>query len=113
MGPQDRGLEDLPSLKLTYIASENRPKPKRKQSYSNHPFSGAMLVYQRVVSMFQYGNPMISMFVFCCFFGGGCHSVTSLLRDTRLTVSLATQEDVYFKPEVNSGKNPTKLQLQF
>ena len=30
------------SLKLTAKAPENRPKPKREPSYSNHPFSGAM-----------------------------------------------------------------------
>ena len=30
----------VPSLKLTAIAPENRPKPKRIPSYSNHPFSG-------------------------------------------------------------------------
>ena len=32
-------------LPETNIAPENRPKPKRKRSYSNHPFSGAMLVF--------------------------------------------------------------------
>ena len=31
------------------LAPENRPKPNRKGSYSNHPFSGAMLVSGRVV----------------------------------------------------------------
>ena len=30
------------------IAPENRPGPKRKQSHSNHPFSGAMLASGRV-----------------------------------------------------------------
>jgi len=40
--------QNLPSLKLTAKAPENRPGPKRKQSYSNHPFSGAMLVLGRV-----------------------------------------------------------------
>ena len=39
---------NLPSLKLTAIAPENRPKPNRKQSYSNHPFLGVMLVSGRV-----------------------------------------------------------------
>ena len=34
----------VPSLKLTAKAPENRPGPKRKQSYSNHPFSGANLL---------------------------------------------------------------------
>ena len=39
----------LHSLKLTANAPENRPKPKRKGSYSNHPSSGAkMLVSGRV-----------------------------------------------------------------
>ena len=39
----------LHSLKLTAKAPENRPKPKRKGLYSNHPFSGAkMLVSGRV-----------------------------------------------------------------
>ena len=38
----------LHSLKLTAKAPENRPGPKRKRSYSNHPFSGAMLVSGRV-----------------------------------------------------------------
>ena len=36
-------------LKLTAKAPENRPGPKTKRSYSNHPFSGAkMLVSGRV-----------------------------------------------------------------
>ena len=34
----------IPSLKLTARAPENRPGPERKQSYSNHPFSGAFAV---------------------------------------------------------------------
>ena len=34
----------LPSLKLTARALENRPGPKRKRSYSNHPFSGGNLL---------------------------------------------------------------------
>ena len=39
----------MPFLKLTANAPENRPKPTRKGSYSNHPFSGAkMLVSGRV-----------------------------------------------------------------
>ena len=29
---------------------ENRPGPKRKRSYSNHPFSGAILVLGRVIN---------------------------------------------------------------
>ena len=51
------GLSNLQPKRCTlpetnrYIAPENRPKPNRKQSYSNHPFSGAnskMLVSGRV-----------------------------------------------------------------
>ena len=39
----------LPSLKLTANAPEKRPGPKRKRSYSNHPFLGSkMLVSGRV-----------------------------------------------------------------
>ena len=34
----------LPSLKLTAKAPENGPKPKRKRSSSNHPFSGVLAV---------------------------------------------------------------------
>ena len=37
------------TLPKTNIAPENRPGPKRKRSHSNHPFSGAMLVSERVV----------------------------------------------------------------
>ena len=37
--------QTIHSLKLTANAPENRPKPKRKRSYSNHPFSGAMFNY--------------------------------------------------------------------
>ena len=37
-------VPELPSLKLTANAPENRPKPNRKHSYSNHPFSGAFAV---------------------------------------------------------------------
>ena len=40
----------LPSLKLTVCPPENRPGPKRKRSYSNHPFSGDMLVSGRIVT---------------------------------------------------------------
>ena len=36
------------SLKLTANTSENRPGPKETKKYSNHPFSGAMLVSGRV-----------------------------------------------------------------
>ena len=32
---------EIHSLKLTANAPENRPGPKRKRSYSNHPFLGA------------------------------------------------------------------------
>ena len=40
----------LHSLKLTAKAPENRPKPNRKRSSSNHPFSGAkMLNFGRVL----------------------------------------------------------------
>ena len=38
----------MATLPKTNIAPENRPGPKRKQSYSNHPFLGAMLVSGRV-----------------------------------------------------------------
>ena len=47
------------SLKLTANAPENRPGPKRKRSYSNHPFSGAMLVSGRVLI-----NPYITGYYF-------------------------------------------------
>ena len=41
---------NIHTLPETNIAPENRPGPKRKQSYSNHPFSGAkMLVSGRVL----------------------------------------------------------------
>ena len=36
----------LPNLKLTANAPENRPGPKRKRSYSNHPFPGASCWFQ-------------------------------------------------------------------
>ena len=35
---------NLPSLKLTAKAPENRLKPNRKGLYSNHPFSGRQLI---------------------------------------------------------------------
>ena len=40
-----REMGDAASVTLpeTNIAPENGPKPKRKQSYSNHPFSGAKM----------------------------------------------------------------------
>ena len=41
---------ELCTLPETNIAPENRPGPKRKRSYSNHPFSGAMLVFGGVPS---------------------------------------------------------------
>ena len=34
------------TLPETNIAPENRPGPKRKRSYSNHPLSGAMLNFR-------------------------------------------------------------------
>ena len=44
------------------FAPENRPKPNRKRSYSNHPFSGAMFVSGRVGVVFPQklssGNPL-------------------------------------------------------
>ena len=45
----------IPSLKLT--VPENRPKPNRKGSYSNHPFLGAMAV------SFREGNSFLSFVV--------------------------------------------------
>ena len=42
------------TLTETNIAPENRPGPKGKRSYSNHPFSGAkMLVLGRVSCSFN------------------------------------------------------------
>ena len=38
------GNPNLPSLKLTAKAPENRPGPKRKGLSSKHPFSGANLL---------------------------------------------------------------------
>ena len=50
---------------------QNRQKPKRNRSYSNHPFSGAMLVSGRV-STFCFSNMASCQHVFCwcCFV---CH----------------------------------------
>ena len=52
----DWNSEIIPSLKLTAKAPESGPKPKRKQSYSNHPFSGDMLVSERVTLHPGYTN---------------------------------------------------------
>ena len=59
LGSKDFGnlQNHLPSLKLTAKkAPENRPfDPKRKRSYSNHPFSGAkMLASGRVVEFWSF-----------------------------------------------------------
>ena len=44
--------EVIPSLKLTANAPENRPNPKRKGSYSNHPFfRGKLFVSGTVFQM--------------------------------------------------------------
>ena len=53
------------SLKLTAKAPENRPKPNRKGSSSNHPFSGANC-------SFQGGYP----FIFGHFVGVVCPFIT-------------------------------------
>ena len=53
-------MKILPSPKLKVrikFAPENRPGPKRKQSYSNHPFSGALAV------SFREGN---SLLIYLC-----------------------------------------------
>ena len=52
---------ELHSLKPTAKARENRQRPKRKQSYSNHPFSGAkwLLVSGRVITL----NRMVMQFL--------------------------------------------------
>ena len=44
------------TLPETNIAPENRPGPKRKQSYSNHRFSGAILVSGRVKRYQMHGE---------------------------------------------------------
>ena len=44
----------LPSLKLTAKAPENGPKPKRKRSSSNHPFSGVLAVSFREGILYGY-----------------------------------------------------------
>ena len=44
----------LPSLKLTAKAPENGPKPKRKRSSSNHPFSGVLAVSFREGIFYGY-----------------------------------------------------------
>ena len=47
----------LPSLKLN-TSPENRPGPKMKRSYSNHPFSGAMPVsFRECISLMQWIPP--------------------------------------------------------
>ena len=38
------------------FTTENRPGPKRKRSYSNHPFSGAMLVSGRAITWNIFTN---------------------------------------------------------
>ena len=53
-------FKNLHSLKLTAKAPENRPGPKRKRSYSNHPFSGAMLVSGRVDFAEIMGFPFLN-----------------------------------------------------
>ena len=59
----------VPSLKLTAKAPENRPKPKRKGSSSNHQFSGAMLVSGRVISEAIFAKTsgcVVSHIIFRC-----------------------------------------------
>ena len=41
----------LPTLITKSSHLENGPKPKRKQSHSNHPFSGAMFVFHGVYKL--------------------------------------------------------------
>ena len=43
-GRNKQDISDIPTIYTfpeTNIGPENRPGPKRKRSYSNHPFSGA------------------------------------------------------------------------
>ena len=48
--PQKKtGTITLPETNV--FAPENRPKPNRKGSYSNHPFSGAMLIFGEVSNL--------------------------------------------------------------
>ena len=49
-------LGQLPSPETNEFAPENRPGPNRKRSYSNHPFSGAMLVSGRVMGWSKLGH---------------------------------------------------------
>ena len=42
--PKCSVLGSIHSVKITTKAPRNRPGPKRKRSYSNHPFSGAFAV---------------------------------------------------------------------
>ena len=42
--------------KKTNIAPENRPGPKRKQSSSNYPFSGAKILVSGRVNVKDYGS---------------------------------------------------------
>ena len=66
----------LHSVKLTANAPENRPKPKRNRSYSNHPFSGAnLLLVSGRVKWFFRSSPFF--FVKTRPFGRG----TTLLRE--------------------------------
>ncbi len=60
----------LHSLKLIVKAPENRPGPKRKliNSYSNHPFPGAMVVSGSVVAILFYS--FLQMFFYIANFFG-------------------------------------------
>ena len=53
----------LHSLRLTAKAPENRPKPKRKRSSSNHPFSGvnSLLVSGRVTESKKEKNFLLCL----------------------------------------------------
>ena len=52
-------IEHLNTLPETNIASENRPGPKRKQSYSNHPSLGAFAVSFREGITIQGPFPLL------------------------------------------------------
>ena len=80
-------LEDLPSLKLMAKASENRPfnAPKGNNCIPTiHGFRCENVSLPE--GNFHVSTWQSNIYVcFCCFFGGGCHSVTSFLRDTLYT----------------------------
>ena len=61
--------DTLPETNI--FAPENRPGPNRKQSYSNHPFSRAMLVSGRVLLMVQKsGDHQLRLVVYPIIYDG-------------------------------------------